>query len=298
MDIMDKNPKIQSNPFSTGGGGHNFETSVQSCFVLLMLCRGLAPCINIPIKKIKLQGKYNGYETDDLIIFSDDSNESRKLICQIKHSIKITESDSNFQSVIQSAWKDFNNEKIFKKRKDAIALITGPLSKTDINNVRPILERAREVENADEFYDKLGLTGFSSKEQREKFQIFQSHLKKANEGKKLSKEDVFEFIKHFHIFGCDLDIKNGFTLSLVQTMVAQYNENLWEKIINEVRYANQNAGTITYENFSEEIKEAFSQRSYKTFPVEFLEKTSLYNTTEWNSHHYATQLAIFGSVNL
>jgi hypothetical protein len=53
--------KQLSNPFSSGGGGHNFENHVQAAFVVLMLTGGIAPCVQpLPIKRIKLQGKYDG----------------------------------------------------------------------------------------------------------------------------------------------------------------------------------------------------------------------------------------------
>jgi hypothetical protein len=61
-----------SNPFSTGGGGHNFENNVQSAFVVLMLSGGVVPCLPpLPIRQIILQGKYAGYDTDDFIVFAE-----------------------------------------------------------------------------------------------------------------------------------------------------------------------------------------------------------------------------------
>jgi len=48
----------------------NFETHVQASFVVLMVTDGFAAYFpGCPIKKIKLQGKYAGYDTDDLIVF-------------------------------------------------------------------------------------------------------------------------------------------------------------------------------------------------------------------------------------
>ena len=67
---MTRSDKQLSNPFSTGGGGVHFEAHVQASFVVLMLTGGFAPCMpNWPISKIKLQGKFAGYDTDDLIVF-------------------------------------------------------------------------------------------------------------------------------------------------------------------------------------------------------------------------------------
>ena len=71
--------KSLSNPFSTGGGGILFESHVQASFVVLMLAGGFAPCLPCwPITKIKLQGKFAGYETDDLIIFIEQPGNKQK----------------------------------------------------------------------------------------------------------------------------------------------------------------------------------------------------------------------------
>ena len=146
--------KQLSNPYSTGGGGVNFETRVQALFAVLMLTGGFAPCLpSWPIKKIKLQGKYAGYETDDFIAFVSDWNTEKevKLLAQIKHSISITEGDTIFGEVIHAAWRDFCNPSLFTQGKDVIALITGPLSATDIDSARRILELARDSEDSSDF---------------------------------------------------------------------------------------------------------------------------------------------------
>ncbi len=94
---MSNSKKQLSNPFSSGGGGVNFETRVQASFVVLMVTGGFVACFpSCPIKKIKLQGKYAGYDTDDLIVFVERPNDrqERKLLGQTKHFIKITEGDN------------------------------------------------------------------------------------------------------------------------------------------------------------------------------------------------------------
>ena len=174
---MTNHYKQLSNPFSTGGGGINFETRVQASFVTLMLSGGFAPCLPPwPIEKIKLQGKYLGYDTDDAIVFvkRPDGKKERKLLCQIKHSISITKAKTNkkFRDVIQAAWNDFNNTKVFRIGIDLIALITGPLSATDINDVRWILEQARHSESSVDFLTKVKLAKFSSKAKITKLGVF------------------------------------------------------------------------------------------------------------------------------
>ncbi|ERT12286.1 hypothetical protein LGZ99_10860 [Photorhabdus temperata] len=89
--------KKQSNPFSTGGGGVNFETRVQAVFLIALLASLYVPCLSATMKanKIKFQGKYDSIHTDDFILYaSDDYGNESKLFAQIKHEITISDSSS------------------------------------------------------------------------------------------------------------------------------------------------------------------------------------------------------------
>src|SRR5699024_1266256 len=128
-----------------------------------MLSGGYAPGLPCwPIKKVKLQGKVDGYETDDLIIFVENqaTKEERKLFGQVKYSVAITEKDSTFKEVISAAWRDYNNAELFTKGKDVIALITGPMSKTDVANAQWILNQARHVPTSEEFIRRIETAKF------------------------------------------------------------------------------------------------------------------------------------------
>jgi len=296
---MSKSRKQLSNPFSTGSGGGHFEAYVQASFVALMLTGGYAPCLPCwPISKIKLQGKFVGYDTDDLIVFVEKSgsDQKRKILGQIKHSISITENDKVFGEVIQSAWNDYNNASLFARNNDVIALITGPLSATDVNDVRTILEWARHSENADEFIKKVELTHFSSQIKQNKLQAFKTNLKNANGGNPVSDDILFEFLKHFHLLGYDLDIKAGVTLSLLHSLLGQYSQenaqSLWSQLVDEVQSANKNAGTISPESLPEDLQTAFKQRVYKVIPNEFSTGQLPSDKLDWNQNAHASDLAI------
>jgi len=289
--------KQLSNPFSTGGGGVNFETRVQASFVVLMLTNGFVPCFpDCIIKKIKLQGKYSGYDTDDLIVFAEKQGDGqgKRLLSQVKHSVSMTQGDVVFREVIQAAWNDFNNPKIFARGKDSIALITGPLSATDTDDVREILEWTRSCENSGEFFTKVGLANFSSQAKQRKLMAFRSNLKKANGGHEVPDEEVFQFLRHFHLLGYDLDIRAGVTLSLLHSLIGQYSQNdaqnIWTRVIDEVQSANQSAGTITIDSLPHDIQAAFQRPFAKTMPPKLAVMPS--QAIDWNQVRYSSELAI------
>lgn len=283
--------KQLSNPFSTGAGGSNFETRVQTSFATLMLAGGFIPCLPFgTITKIKLQGQFAGYATDDLIVYlkvADEINE-RKLFGQIKHAITITDKSKVFGEVIVAAWSDYNS-KHFERDKDLFALITGPLSSSDINDLRTILEWARTAENSREFFKNVNLYKFSSNGKRNKLNAFRVKVTEANGGKKVTDKKLFEFLKHFHILGYDLDIKSGVTLALLHSLIKNHSPQdatlVWAKLLDYVQYINQNAGTIKLDQLPDDLVKLFKKTGIESIPEGYAvpsepKKLNIGNTAE------------------
>ena len=248
-----------SSPFSSGGGGGNFETEVQTSFVVLMLSGGFAPTLPLwPISKIKLQGKYAGFETDDLIVYRGEPNGKReaKLLAQVKHSVRVTNRNSEFGHAIGAAWRDFRNARVFDPELDSLGLLTGPISYTDME-VRTVLEWARASETAKEFLHKVELAKFSSSIKRQKLAVIRGHLLSANGGKALSEDELWRFLRSFHFWSYDLDIRSSVVRTVLQSLIGQHTGEsaraVWALAAGEVRSANQDAGTITMESLSEEL---------------------------------------------
>lgn len=289
--------KQLSNPSSTGGLGIHFENRIQASFVVLMLAGGFAPCLcSWPIVKIKLQGKYQGFETDDLIVYTEQpgTEKKAKLLGQIKHFISITNGDKEFCEVIQAAWADFNNKSLFNEKTDAIALICGPLSATDTNDVRLLLNQAKHSENVDDFFTRIQKAKFTSNKQRNKFEIFKSQLKVANKNIELTNDELWRFLKSFHLLIYDLDIQ-GVASSMLYTILGHHlttNTNaLWTQILDHVERENENAGAITIDSIPEDIKTQFKPQPIEVIPENLVKNTCLQHQ-DWNLHRYAKELTI------
>jgi len=275
---MANNRKQLSNPASTGGLGAHFESRVQAAFSVLMLAGGFSPCLpRWPIEKLQPQAKCLGFETDDLIVYSKNpvTGKEAKLLGQIKLSVAITKNDCRFAEVIQAAWTDFNNAKVFlPDTKDVIALICGSLPAVDTKHTRRLLEQARSAEDGDDFYKRIRLGKFTSDAQRKKLEVFETQLKKANDGVPLKKDSVWKFLKSFHLLIYDLDIQSGVTLSLLHTLIDNHSagdsESLFAQIQLHIEQKNENSGLISIAGFTEEIRCKFKSGSTEKISDEFI----------------------------
>lgn len=255
--------KKLSNPYSTGGGGVTFETRIQASFAVLLLANGYAPCLRAwPIKAVHLQAKHFGYETDDVVVetFDEGSGRTGRLFAQIKHDIAFTQGNKTYGEVLQAAWTDFKTN--VNPATDAIVLITGPLSGTDLE-LRTLLEWARTSTSAEDFLKKVQLSNFSSANKQSKLKSLRAHLDSANAAR-VGDEDVWQFLKCFHVLQYDLDIASGVNHALLSSIIAQFGghqaELVFSRLVEAVRDINQAAGSVTRETLPAEIVEAFEPR--------------------------------------
>lgn len=289
--------KKLSNPFSTGGGGVHFEAHVQASFVALMLTGGHAPCLPCwPIAEIKLQGKIDGFDTDDLVVAVENVNskERRKLLGQIKHSIAITQGSTLFGEVMQAAWNDFNNPKVFSRDKDIIALITGPLSQTDAE-VAWILNHARSNKSDPQrFFRNIATANFSSNVKRQKLNVIRNHLKTVNDGIDPTDEVFHKFLTTFYLLGYDLGEEEGVVLSLINSHISQFRPEssrfVWSRILEFTNNRNHHAGCITQNNLPEELSNIFVTAPISEIPANLIR--SQVPSTDWTQHPDATYLAL------
>ena len=291
---MNNNSKRLTNPYSAGGGGPRFESCVQAMYLTQMLTQGPAPCLPPwPIKAIKLQTRSEGAELDDMMVIAQNptGSEQCKLFVQIRHSIRITENDNSFGGIIRAAWNDFNNETLFKRSADRLALITGP--KSSIEDAKWLLSQARHTENVEEFSRKVGQAYFSSDMKRKKLAAIKYHLKRANEEHEVADKVMYLFLRHFHLAGYDLGGELSDTLPLLLSQIAQFNENpaaLWVRIVDEVQKWNQDAGTITHKDLPDDLIREFVPLERRSNPFGLPAPQTPATDELWNKPPLASDL--------
>ena len=296
MSATSKNDKPQtsvsalSNPFSTGGGGVDFEHRVQATFLLALLVEGFSPLLKVPITSVLFQAKRSGYDTDDIVLFSSSDTYSVKIICQIKHRVTITEKNEIFKDVIASAWSDFNKS-TFNKQADKIVLISGAVA--NANSLRFIYDQANGASNANDFVDRIGKPGYSNDTNREKLNAIKSLLKKANSGQDVTVEQLWEFCKVFTILVFDLDYESSVNEFLIYALIdSNCKDNavsVWAQLVDHAARCDKAAAHATLANIPEYIKQKF--KNILTIDESIPEVIDFDNDSVW------AKLALAGSWN-
>lgn len=241
--------------FQTSGGGYDYEHYVQSAFLLTMILNGSIPIFpENEILEIGFQCKNKGYQTDDLFV-KVDKDTGCKILIQIKYNIAISENNETFIDVITSFWKDFNNSPLFEKQKDKFFLIKSSLTNSDKNHIIVLSEWASTHSSEDEFYSEVERI----KVKKEKLGIFENVLKKANDDVELSKKEVWEFLKCFHLLSYDFTTQSSTNqtqmLNLIKLSKSKLNSTLpleiWNTIIAKTAEFNRNGGNVTSENIGD-----------------------------------------------
>lgn len=246
-----------SNPFSTGGGGVDFEHRVQATFLLALLVEGFSPLLNLPITSVIFQGKRSGHDIDDVVVISSCDEYTAKLSCQIKHGIKLTENNT-FKEVLVSAWSDFNKSD-FNRQTDKIVLVSGTVA--NANSLRFIFDQANAASDDKDFSDRIERSSYSNETNRQKLNIIKKYLKEANGKQEVSDKQLWEFCKVFTILVFDLDYESSVNEFLIRALISSNCKEdaiaMWSQLVDYAARYDKAAAHVTLSNIPDHITQKF-----------------------------------------
>ena len=194
FDIMSDHPVL--NPFSTGGGGTNFEQKVATFYMVHLLSNKIPPGLIDLIKKIKYQQIHR--PIDDLVITYVENNSNKTLSLQMKHRIKFTKSNNDFNDIIKKCWEIFCKDLNQDCEKFGIGIGVFD-SKISLYN-----EMQNIANNSSDETDFMTKQNLLSKPKRELFNLIKNKITQ-HKGKEPSNYEMWKFIKHFVIIHFDFE---------------------------------------------------------------------------------------------
>ncbi len=253
--------KQLASPYLEGGGGYNFEHRVQAYFLLLMLSDGKDPIFNRPVVKLDFQARHHGYHIDDLVCYTDGG---RKLLIQIKHSVKAVKSNKDFKETVQAAWKDFNSE-LFDLNRDRIVLVSGNISPDHRKAMMDLNTQARSSSDESDFLNtRINMPRFLSSKTKDVFDAIKEIITDLNPNEKLDISVLWPFFKVFSLLTFDLDYEDSINRSLILALLEKnVNEDVmkvWRSLCDYADECDKNSKVVMPQTVSEDINALFKSQ--------------------------------------
>jgi len=254
--------------FQKGGGGTNFEQSIQAAFLVTLITGGSSPCLPAnEITEVSFQNTNKGYETDDLLVAAKSVLGKHKLLIQIKHDISFTEKNEIFKDVLRAFWKDYNKPALFDKTKDKLLIVKNGLTKDERNHFKSLFNWANSHATDADFFSEVNRI----QAKRERLNIIRDFLKEANENVDLSDNELWIFLKCMDVLEYDFlqtgSVDQTYFLNLIRlskNKECHLNEKeIWDSTFALAAILNKDGGNVTQRS----IKET---PIYKNFAIEKL----------------------------
>lgn len=261
-----------SSPIATSGSGHSFEIDAQTLFAVLMLAHGRVPGFpNSEIIEIDQQKRVKGWNIDDfmLLLYNTDTNTQHKILFQAKQKIAISDND-DFKEIIKAAYYDYCDNR-FNKQEDIIVLLCGALSRDEIDAISFIQDTASAHKSATSFFEEIRTARYANETCRDLIDVFKGVIQTIAEN--VSDEEIFMFLKRFHVWSVDFQHNDGFLLALMHSYIVIATNNtsphiIWASVADFMERRNKNSGETGIDDFSDDIKKFFSDPKPYEMPTD------------------------------
>jgi len=242
--------------FQKGGGGTNFEQSVQTAFLTTLIIRGNVPCINSgELVEVAFQVTNRKYQTDDLLAVVKSTHAEHRLLFQVKHDISFTTDNTTFKDVINAFWKDYNNTSIFDKTKDKLIVVKNGLTKDERNHLRSLFNWAVNHATETDFITEVNRI----KGKKDRLDVFREVLKEANNNVDLTDREIWEFLKCINVLEYDFmnegSVDHSYFLNLIKLAKNKNStateKEIWDSIFSYATSLNKDGGSATLDSIKD-----------------------------------------------
>ena len=198
-----------SNPYSSGGGGTQFETRVVAYYATAVLTESPARALpGLNATEVLTQRADLGEPLDDVIV-SGTTNGGRttKLSIQVKSSLRFTESDSEWVDVLEQAWATFTDDEFDIELYRLGVAISSYHARAD-KYYMSVLTWAEHSPSAQDFFRRIALEDFSHNDQRRFVDTVRNIISKKS-GSAVDDEPLWKFLRAFRILHFDFQTEEA-----------------------------------------------------------------------------------------
>ncbi len=255
-----RQPKKVASPYSTGGGGANFEDYVGAYYLAMMLLRAtpLGQSAAATAREVQFQSLYRGEPVDDLRILSNLPQGEMKLALQIKHDLTFGEKDDTFDEVLYACWQTFSASS-FVFGFDRFGLALG-VYKPSHKHYKDTMTWARASTTGADFLLRISLNGPGHKTQGQFVELIRKKLV-TYASRNIEQDELRNFLHsmvllHFD-FQQDASHDQARTIELLRHMLLpEYQAeaaHLFQQLVTYAAEAHRTAGSLSWGTLTERL---------------------------------------------
>lgn len=190
-------------PFSTGGGGYEYERMVGAVYLAAMIRGSHVPGVDGAVTRVRFQQRGAGHLLDDLVVEFDGDGASHSLSLQVKHGLRVGTSQA-FKDLIADCWKMYTGQGggVFDPSSDRLGIVVPHVSTSANDHCLPVLELARSSEDGSAFWASMTRDDHSQDRNR-----FVDAIKSAvvdTDGPAASCDTLWRFLRSLYIIVLDM----------------------------------------------------------------------------------------------
>lgn len=251
-----------SNVFSQGGGGTQFEFETQTAFLIAMIIGTAMPGSESDrITRYRQQSGSLGYRTDDLYLETQStSGVTKKTLLQIKHGLIISEKNEVWEKVLADAWKDYSNPSLFDPATDRFIIVKDDLTQKEKRHLQETCDWAKAKTDTADFINEV--TRIAAK--KEYYDQFVAIL--GRHGITPTEKEMHGFFRCLDVleydFGKLVSVDRASIINLIQLSRSPGSslaaKDIWDKIYTYTSGADSKGGMLELNSLPAHLTENFN----------------------------------------
>jgi hypothetical protein len=244
--------KQVASPFSTGGGGSEYEDFVGGYYLAMMLLQVVPRGQGTAVidREVQFQSLYRGEPVDDIVVRFSLPQREIKLAIQCKRDLTFGVKDQQFDDVIHACWDTFT-ESSFSRGFDRFGIALGLYSKNIDEYYKTTLTWARTSTTAEDFLKRLSQKGLGNQSQSQFVDLIRTKLDNYA-GRKVSDEDLWQFLRSMVLLHFDFQQDDSrdqtYTIDLLSYALPAEQKarasDLFQQLVRYAATANRTGGSF------------------------------------------------------